>query len=303
MTGPLERTRAHHDVAPGARQPVQQDDGRSPPPPPRPQASTPARSTVARVAMRSTLEHGHRRDRGHLRGRRPRALQDHARGRGLLGRWCGPCRQLTPILEREAGQARGQGRARQARHRRQPTISQAFGIQGIPAVKAFKNGRVVDEFVGAQPPAQVERFFDGLVPSEADGLVAGGRRGVAAPRAGARAGTRRGRRPAGPPPARPRRGRRGAEAGRAHRRRLRRRGARRADPARAGRGRRLQEAFAALDAGETERGLDMLLEALAGSADGTRDDVRRAIVGVLDELGADDPRAREYRRRLAAALY
>jgi putative thioredoxin len=65
----------------------------------------------------------------------------------------------------------------------------------------------------------------------------------------------------------------------------------------------LDEAFAALDAGEIERGLDKLLEALAGSADGTRDDLRRAIVGVLDVLGAEDPRAREYRRRLAAALY
>ena len=52
-----------------------------------------------------------------------------------------------------------------------PGVSQAFGIQGIPAVKAFKDGQVVDEFVGAQPPAVVERFFDGLVPSEAERLV------------------------------------------------------------------------------------------------------------------------------------
>ena len=55
-----------------------------------------------------------------------------------------------------------------------PQLAQAFGIQGIPAVKAFKDGQVVDEFVGAQPPAAVERFFDGLVPCEADALVAAG---------------------------------------------------------------------------------------------------------------------------------
>ena len=65
----------------------------------------------------------------------------------------------------------------------------------------------------------------------------------------------------------------------------------------------VQEAFAAIDSGAVEAGLDKLLEALGASADGTREDLRRAIVGVLDELGAEDPRAREYRRRLATALY
>ena len=53
-------------------------------------------------------------------------------------------------------------------------LAQTFGIQGIPAVKAFRDGRVVAEFVGAQPPLAVERFLDALVPSEADELVAAG---------------------------------------------------------------------------------------------------------------------------------
>src|SRR5207248_879375 len=47
-------------------------------------------------------------------------------------------------------------------------LAQAFRVQGIPAVKAFRDGRVVDEFTGALPPAEVERFFDRLVPSEAE---------------------------------------------------------------------------------------------------------------------------------------
>ena len=53
-------------------------------------------------------------------------------------------------------------------------LARAYGVQGIPAVKAFRDGEVVDEFVGAQPAAAVERFFRKLVPSEADALVAAG---------------------------------------------------------------------------------------------------------------------------------
>jgi putative thioredoxin len=64
----------------------------------------------------------------------------------------------------------------------------------------------------------------------------------------------------------------------------------------------LSEAFAALDAGDDERALDLLLEAIP-SADGARDELRRVVVGILDELGVDNPLAREARRRLASALY
>src|SRR6476469_7055167 len=82
--------------------------------------------------------------------------------------WCGPCRQLTPALERAAQAREGKVVLAKLDTDANPTISQAFGIQGIPAVKAFRNGEVVKEFVGAQPPAAVERFFDELVPSESD---------------------------------------------------------------------------------------------------------------------------------------
>ena len=61
----------------------------------------------------------------------------------------------------------------------------------------------------------------------------------------------------------------------------------------------LGDAFAALDAGDQERALDLLIGALP-SADGAKDDIRRVVVGILDELGVDSPLARDSRRRLAA---
>jgi putative thioredoxin len=216
--------------------------------------------------------------------------------------WCGPCRQLGPLLEREAGRAEGKVVLAKVDTDANPRISQQFGIQGIPAVKAFSGGKVVDEFVGAQPPAVVERFFAKLVPSEADALVA----------AGDEASLRRalelepGRADAAVPLAALLHGRGDADAalevlgrvrnsfradGLAARIRLER------DPD-AG----VQPAFAALDEGRTEQGLELLVDAIP-SADGRRDDLRAVVVGVLDELGAGDPLARTIRRRLAAALY
>jgi putative thioredoxin len=64
------------------------------------------------------------------------------------------------------------------------------------------------------------------------------------------------------------------------------------------------EAFAALDAGETERGLDALIAAIAASEDeDRREDLRKAVVGILDDLGVEHPLARDARRKLASALY
>src|SRR3954451_23372811 len=88
--------------------------------------------------------------------------------------WCGPCRQLTPALERAAAAREGQVELVKVNTDENQNISRAFQIQGIPAVKAFKDGREVSGFVGAVPPAKVEAFFDTLVPSEAEQLVAAG---------------------------------------------------------------------------------------------------------------------------------
>jgi putative thioredoxin len=82
--------------------------------------------------------------------------------------WCAPCHALAPILER-AVEARG-GEVVLARLDvdQNPRLAMAFQVQGIPAVKAFAGGRLVDEFVGAQPATVVQQFVDSLLPSAAD---------------------------------------------------------------------------------------------------------------------------------------
>src|SRR6202161_3724991 len=88
--------------------------------------------------------------------------------------WCGPCRQLGPVIERAVAARAGKGELAQGDVDANPAVARTFGIQSIPAVKAFRDGRVAAEFVGAQPPASVESFLDSLLPSAADGLIAAG---------------------------------------------------------------------------------------------------------------------------------
>jgi len=216
--------------------------------------------------------------------------------------WCGPCRQLTPVLESAVREREPHVDLAKLDTDANQQIANAFRIQGIPAVKAFRDGKVVDEFTGAIPPAQVAKFLDGLVPSEADGLVANGgeddlRRALElepnradAAVALARLLHQRGESEAALALLGNTAGSYSAE-GLAARIRLE------DDP-------ELADAFAALDAGEQQRGLDALIAAIAASEDQDRkDDLRRAVVGVLDELGAEHPLARESRRKLASALY
>jgi putative thioredoxin len=87
--------------------------------------------------------------------------------------WCGPCRMLGPVLEREAKARAGEFELAKVDVDANQELALRYEIQGIPAVKAFRNGQVVAEFVGAQPPAAVAQFLDQLTgPTAADQLVA-----------------------------------------------------------------------------------------------------------------------------------
>ncbi len=159
--------------------------------------------------------------------------------------WCGPCHALAPVLEREVEARAGAVELAKVDVDAHPGLSQRFGVSGIPAVKAFRDGRVVDEFVGAVSPTSIQAFLDRvLAPPRADSLVE----------------------------------------------ELRASG-------------ELPAVVAALDEGDTERALAFLVDSVPGATPGQRDRLREVAVALFERLGADDPVATAYRRRLATALY
>src|SRR5438105_13313471 len=76
--------------------------------------------------------------------------------------WCGPCGAVTPVLEQAIAEREGQVALAKVDVDANPELASRFGISGIPAVKTFRRGQVVAEFVGARPPAAVSAFLDGL---------------------------------------------------------------------------------------------------------------------------------------------
>ena len=215
--------------------------------------------------------------------------------------WCGPCRQLGPALEAEAAKRDGDVDLAKLDVDANQALAAQFGIQGIPAVKAFKDGVVAAEFTGAIPPAQVAAFFDGLVPSEADRLAG----------ADDEASLRRALElDPGQEEARVKLGRLLLAAGDE-------------DEARtiletfegdfiaSGLLARIElgseddaaTAFDAWDEGDRERALEVLQEQIAAEQDTDRiDRLRRVMVAIFTELGPASELAREHRRRLSLAI-
>ena len=160
--------------------------------------------------------------------------------------WCGPCHALAPVLEREVAARDGRLSLVKVDVDANPRLADEYGIRGIPAVKAFRNGRVVREFVGAQSPQSVAAFLDEvLAPSPGEQLLAELRES--------------GERP---------------------------------------------ELLAALEADDHERALELLLAEVREEPDAERrDELRRLMVALFDELGPEHPLSTRFRRQLAAALY
>jgi putative thioredoxin len=90
----------------------------------------------------------------------------------LWAPWCGPCRILGPILQKVVDETDGKVVLAKVNVDENPQVSQAFRVQGIPAVYAVADGKVVSGFVGAQPEAAVREFVDSLLPSEEDEKIA-----------------------------------------------------------------------------------------------------------------------------------
>lgn len=98
--------------------------------------------------------------------------------------WCGPCKQLTPIIEKAVKDAKGKVKLVKMNIDEHPQIPGQLGIQSIPAVIAFRQGQPIDGFMGAQPESQVKAFIEKLVgpvgPGATEELVAAAQAAVEA---------------------------------------------------------------------------------------------------------------------------
>lgn len=212
--------------------------------------------------------------------------------------WCQPCHMLAPVIEKAVEAHAGKIELAKLDVDANQATAARFEVRSLPTVKAFRDGRVATEFTGAQPAAVVERFVDGLVPSPADDLAESEDESAL---------------------------RKALELDPSHapaRRQLGRLLLRRGEPeaalallddlpgdfvadglaarARLAGDPELDAAFEAWDGGDPATALEGLQAALADPE--RRDLVRRVMVAIFTELGAEHPLAREHRRRLSAAL-
>lgn len=82
--------------------------------------------------------------------------------------WCIPCKTLSPILERLAVEAAGTFRLAKVNVDYNPNLANRYNVRSIPTVKAFRDGRVVSEFIGLQPEPRIREFIRAIAPSPAD---------------------------------------------------------------------------------------------------------------------------------------
>ncbi|MBA3375465.1 MAG: tetratricopeptide repeat protein [Actinobacteria bacterium] len=159
--------------------------------------------------------------------------------------WCAPCRALGPVLEHEVESRAGAVELAKIDVDTNPQLSAQHGIQGIPAVNAFRDGRIVSGFVGVRSPVGVATFVDELLaPPQLESAL----------------------------------------------NELRESG-------------ELPYVLSALDDGDEENALRLILEAIRDATPADRERLRGLAVAIFDHLGQDDAVTIAYRRRLAAALY
>ena len=217
--------------------------------------------------------------------------------------WCGPCRQLTPVIEAAIDRRAGAVVLAKVDIDSNPVLAQQYRVMSIPLVKGFRGGAAVTEFVGLQPPAAIDAFLDRLIPSETERLVAVGDEGSLRAavegepgHVGARVALARllmddGRGEQIVPLLEPVAFDQGAAALLA---RARLAGVDQPD---------VVAGLTALERGDTEQGLTHLVDAVRGAGPELRDDLRAALLGVFAQLGEHHPLATRFRRRLAQALY
>ena len=202
----------------------------------------------------------------------------------LWAPWCGPCKALTPILEKVIGETKGMVELAKVDADENPAVFQAFQVQGIPAVFGFIDGQVVDGFMGGQPESMVVEFVQRLLDMKAGLIPVGqpGEDGDADVSGGDAADGDVADEPAG------------AEVDAAV-------GQDAVISEPGGTTQPVVDAAPAISAEEAdaiEAELDELLTVVKGD-----DDAREKFLGLLAQLGPDDPRTNTYRRKLATALF
>ena len=217
--------------------------------------------------------------------------------------WCAPCRALGPVLEKLADEAAGDWVLARVDVDAAPDLAAAAQVQGIPAVKAFRNGRLVAEFTGALPEAQVRSWLAELGPSPAD-IAFEEARGLeeAGDPSGALAAYREvlnhdpGHDGAKSAVARLELAMRSHEVDeQALRARLE------GDPADVDAATELADALAS--SGRLEEAFDLLVRTVSLTSGESRDRARRRLLGLMDMVPAEDPRVVAARRSLSLVLF